>query len=266
MSVWRSWLWGALGAGLIGVLACCQIVVNELSQTCTVEPGGTCKGTIDIRNAGSTPAQVRIGQSDYLSYADGRTLYLPSGSLSRSNADWISLEIVDRYLQLEPGSAISVPYTVRAPDGPEVVGSFWSLVVVDNVLHVEPEANEREVVIQQSIGYGVQLITHIGDTGRRSVDHAHTWTRRTPEGVVLEVDLENTGQRALRPVVWAELYSSAGEPMGTFYSVRKRILPGCSARFRLALPRLERGTYLFALIVDNLDEYVWAAELAIEVQ
>ncbi len=262
----RSWPLAVVGAALLVVAGCAQLVVPELSHMWIVKPGEERRGAIQLVNAGPEPLSVQIRQADYLFYADGRNEYPSPGSVKRSNADWISLELSGSRLRLEPGGEVSVPYTLQVPDDLDLAGTYWSLVKVDTISHGAGAVDGDEVAVRQAYGYGIQLVTHIGETGSRRLELVGKSAMTTENGLLLEVDLANRGERWLRPVVWIEVHRSSGEYVGRFHSGRRRIYPGCSVRFRVPLPPLERGSYPTALIVDNLDEYVWAAEVSVEVQ
>ena len=130
----------------------------------------------------------------------------------------------------------------------------------------EPEKDKAKVGVRTILRYAIQFVTHIGQTGvrgmkfvdRRLVVHDG---RRT-----LELDAENTGERWLRPLVWAEIFDQAGAALGRFDGQRLRIYPGCSVRFLIDLSSLPPGNYSALVVADSGDENVFGAryELAIE--
>ncbi len=262
----RACLYVVVVCTVLAVVAPARLVVRELSHEWTVSPGEKYQGALELINSGAERIVVRIRQADYAFRADGLTEYSPPGSLDRSNADWISLAFTGVRLEIAPQSTVSVPYVITVPKRPALSGTYWSILLVDEVPQFASPVPEGEMGVRQALGYGVQLVTHIGDSGSRKLELVDTSVSEERGGLLLEVDLANPGQRWLRPVVWVEVHDSAGEYVGRFDSGRKRIYPGCSVRFRLSLPELERGAYRAALIADNLDEHVWAGEISFEVR
>jgi len=243
-----------------------RLLVPELSHVCTLYGGELCRGVIKLVNVGEEALAVDVRQADYVFDADGSNRYPPAGSEERSNADWISLQPAEGRVTIAPDSTFNIAYTVRVPADAQLTGTYWSVVLLDPVPAPQGAHVAHGVRITHGIGYGVQLVTHIGDTGLRAVELQATSITHTHAGANLLVDLVNTGERSLRPVVQAAVHLPSGEPVGTFHSGRRHIFPGCSVRYRLRLTGLERGAYLIALIVDNLDEYVWAADMSVKLE
>ena len=259
----KRWLIGWIGLLILPALARGQIAVSELSQEWVVTPGQIYQGGIEVQNLSEEPAAVEIYQSDYCFYADGRSEYPPPGKLPRSNAGWITLELASPRITIPPKSSVTVPYTIRVPEDPNLVGTYWSVV---NVRFSSPGPPMEGLVIRHVFEYGVQIVTDIGDTGRRDIRVIGSKLIEREDGLSFQLDLENTGERWLRPIVWLEVYDKEGNFVGRFESGRLRIYPGTSVRHRIPLPILEPGSYPALLIIDNLDEYVWGAQVTLEVR
>lgn len=250
----------------MGGVAGAQLVVSELSLTWIVEPGETQEGAIELRNVGNEVVRIALRKSDYLFQHDGGNTYPPPGSTPRSNAAWITVQLPGREFELAPGSVFSIPVAVSIPDKQGLAGSYWSVLHVDRVSPFTGSGGLGEgTVIRHQVAYGVQLITHMGDTGDRDLQLLNTTLVAADTELVLHADLENPGERSLRPAVWVELYEEAGAPIGRFDAGQRRIHPGCSVRYRIVIPPLAPGSYPAVLMVDNLDAYVWAAQLTLQV-
>ena len=76
----------------------------------------------------------------------------------------------------------------------------------------------------------------------------------------MQVDIENTGQRWLRPYLWAELYDDTGRYIGRFENGRKRIYPGTSVRYKVDLSDVPKGIYKALVVADCGGDYVFGAE------
>ena len=120
--------------------------------------------------------------------------------------------------------------------------------------------------IQQVLRYGIQVITHIEDSGTREIKFLSTEFLKEESKKILQVDVENIGQRWLRPVLYVEMYADNGDFAGKFEGGKWRIYPGTSVRYRVDLTQLLEGTYKAMIIVDNLDENVFGAEYTLDIK
>ena len=121
--------------------------------------------------------------------------------------------------------------------------------------------------IVSKVRYAVRIDTNIGDTGVRSIAVIGSHMRQTDDGLSFQVDIENTGERALGPVVSLEVYNEQGDFIGRFDSEngKQSLHQRCSVVYKVPVPALESGAYPAMLYIDNLDEYVWSAQVNIKV-
>lgn len=262
----RNWLhqvgWGLFVVLFLVPFASCwgQIAIpGQLTHQFMVEPGGSYTGTIEIVGNSNDRVQLSITQSDYLFFSDGENTYVEPGTVERSNAGWITLSLPTN-LALGSNETISIPYRIQVPNEPSLIGTYWSVVLVGPV--VPPgEAG----TIQQILRYGIQIVTHIGDTGERRIEVTAARIQEEDGNKILETDVVNTGERWVRlAVVWAEIYDTDGTRVSRIDAAGKRLFPGTSVRFRFDLPDLEQGQYRALVVFDNGDEYVWGAQYHLE--
>jgi len=182
--------------------------------------------------------------------------------MPRSNAGWIKV-----FLPLDtlaPGERLSIPYTIEVPDNRSLVGTYWSMLMVAAVLPPSEATAKGAVGIRQVIRYGIQIVTHIGDSGERNIRVANSELVHENEGPVLQIDIENTGERWVRPMAWSELYDEEGTSVGRFESSQQRIFPGCSVRYRFILSQVPGGKYEALVVFDNGDQYLWGAQYTLD--
>jgi hypothetical protein len=110
------------------------------------------------------------------------------------------------------------------------------------------------VAVGHVIRYAIQIVTHMGNSGQRNLKFIDTELVRDDSQRYLSVDLENTGERWLRPTLWAELYSRSGAYIGKFEGGKLRIYPGTSARYTIDLTQAEQGEYKALVIADCGDD------------
>lgn len=262
-------LWIILGTALVfsSFVAWPQISIGELSKEWVVEAGGSYDGGIEITNSSAEPVTVEIYQSDYIFFCDGHSEYPSPGKLPRSNAAWLAFGYASSYLSIPPTSSLTFPYAINVPNDLSLVGTYWSMVNVRFSGGLRA-SSQSGIGIHQVMEYAIQIVTHIGDTGVRDISIVGSQLSETADGLSFQVDIENIGERWVRPVVYLEVYDEVGDFVGRFESqnVRWRIYPGASVRYPIALTVLQPGKYPAMLYIDNLDEHVWAAQVTIEVQ
>jgi len=243
------------------------VVVGALTHEAELTPGGMTQGRIMVRNDSEHPQQVKVYQNDYLFHADGTNLYGDPGSVARSNAAWISFS--PRLMTIQAGETVPVHYALRVPSDPSLRGTYWSLLMVEPIPDgtLDPEGpKNKSMAVATILRYAVQMVTHIGNTGACESTIIDKRLVTDNGASALFVDIENTGERWLRPLVWLEVYDDRGAPRGRIEGQQLRIYPGCSVRFQIDLTTLPSGDYTGLLIADNGDEHVFGARYGFSIK
>jgi hypothetical protein len=228
-------------------------VIGGLSHEKKARAGETYKGSVIIKNNSAEPQEVKVYQTDYQFQFDGNNNYGPPGKSERSNANWLA--VAPRRLVIPPNDTLMVNYTVKVPNDPTLVGTYWSMLMVEGIPKSSPESSQAEkektkIGITQIMRYGIQIITNIGDTGEHNLKFLQTKLLREAEGRFLQADIENTGQRWLRASLWVELYDKDGGYVGKFDSGSKHIYPGTSVRYKVDLTGVPQGEYKALAVAD----------------
>ena len=224
-----------------------------LTHERVVRPGGAYEGVVTIINTGHEQEDVEIYQTDYRFSCEGDYYYDEPGRNPRSNAPWVDFS--PRLVTVPPAGTVDVSYTIMVPEDEHLTGTYWSILMIEVAGAHAGQAASREqenlrLGINQIVRYGVQIVSHISDTGERRLDFLETRILRAGAGRILEVDLENIGECWLRPLVWAELYDENGEFMGRFEAGKLRIFPGTSARYKVDLTEVPGGEYKAVVVAD----------------
>jgi hypothetical protein len=112
------------------------------------------------------------------------------------------------------------------------------------------------------VRYGIQLSVTIGDTGSTNIKFSNPQAIKDERGAAFSIDLTNSGERMVKPLVNLELYDAEGKSAGKFDSLPYRIYPGTSSRYRFELPAdLPRKTYKVLVIADCGQNKVFGASL-----
>ena len=229
-------------------------IVGGLTYEKNAESGETYRGAIIITNSGDEPQEVKVYQTDYLFFSDGNNIYGEPGKDPRSNAKWITFS-PNRFV-IQPKGKFEVNYTVKAPDNKALLGTYWSMLMVEGVPKSSPEIVNGEVDkikmgLTTVVRYGIQMVTHIGNTGTRSLKFSEVKLLKEDESKkVLQVDMENTGERWLRPTLWTEIYDEKGSYIGKFMGGKGRTYPGTSIKSRIDLSQVPAGKYKGLIVAD----------------
>jgi hypothetical protein len=244
-------------------------VVDDLTKEATVRPGDEIRGTIAVRNSGDRPGEVKVYQTDYLFYFDGLNIYGEPESVPRSNCSWIAFS--PQQFVVPAGERAMIYYTIQVPKDGNLFGTYWSMLMVEPIpdgtlAPMTSQSGEVTMAVKTVMRYAVQIVTHIGDSGKREIKFADKQLIRKDGKWVLQLDVENTGERWLRPWVRAELYDDQGSHVGRFDGGRCRIYPACSVRQCVELADLPSGKYHALIVVDNGDDSVCGAQYALEIK
>jgi hypothetical protein len=243
-------------------------IVNGLTQEKICKPGETFESYVRLKNNGAKDETVKIYQTDYLFTADGKTYYDIPGKVGRSNAAWITVS--PKQVTLPGQATLDVKYACKVPAGESLIGTYWSIIMFEVVppaqrIKSDPAQKEINFGVNQIMRYGVQIVTHLGESGARSLKFLNTELLQNKDGKTLQVDLENNGERWLRPFSYVELYNEKGEPAGKIEGERWRIFPGTSVRYRFDVSSLKVGTYNALIVFDNKDASVFGAQYKLNI-
>ena len=244
-------------------------VYNGLTKTRDVSIGQSYSNVIVLKNSGTEPEEVRLYQTDFHFTADGQKFFAKPGQSTRSNSSWITFS--PSRLTVPPSTLAEIKVHIQVPDDPVLCGTYWSMIMVEIVPKITQDIDslkkhDIQFGINQVMRYGVQIISNINNSGTRDINFLDTKVIEEQGSKILEVDVENTGERWLRPYLWVDLYSSDGHYIGKFEGGRWRIFPGTSVRFRVDLTTVPEGKYNALVVVDNKDEYIFGAQYALNLE
>jgi len=244
-------------------------VLGGLTREHTLGPGERVEGKIVINNSGDKTRTLKIYQTDYLHYANGTSRYDEPGSAPRSNAGWITF--TPQQLEVPPNDSASVFYTIQTPQRDELLGTYWSMLMVEPLTEDSPEVagvdaeGKPAVAVRTVMRYGVQMVADIGTSGSRRAKFGDKTLVVDRGRRLLLVGVENTGERRMEPFVWAELYDEEGRSIGRFEGDRVRLYPSCSARFRVDVTGVPVGTYNTLIVADTGDDDVLGTQAKLEI-
>ena len=222
-------------------------------------PGQRYVSSITVRNLTGQPQPVRVYQTDYRFSADGTSNFDSAGTVARSNAAWIKPSA--SAITIPPLADVVLNYAVTVPTIDSLRGTYWSTIMVEGQPRLPPQARHGQVGLGSVFRYAVQVATHLPTAGSRKV-------RLTRQGAftdstrarVLDVVVENTGERAYRPNLWVELYDARGVLRKRLEQQRGLLYPGTSVKQHFDFGTLPAGVYKALVFADTGDDTVSAAQ------
>lgn len=243
-------------------------IEGTLTHERVVQPGDSFRGTIAIRNTGERAAEVKVYRTDYSFAADGRNDYGPPGRLVRSNADWLHLG--REHITIASRSVVNLNYEMRVADDEALNGTYWSMVMVEPVSAREstlaPRKGEARAQLTPVMRYGIQMVTHIGDSGSRELAFANAQLVKAKGQRLFKLDVQNTGERWVRPQLWLELFDHNGQPVGKFGGEQKRIYPATSVRFQSDLSKVPAGRYRMLIVADGGGNDLFGSQIDLKLE
>jgi hypothetical protein len=234
-------------------------VVGSTVEEHTAAPGQSYEGTILVRNLTTTPQAVRVYQTDYRFFADGTSHFDDAATTPRSNARWVKPSATA--VVVPPSSEITIGYTITVPAIDTLRGTYWSAIMIEGAATAPPAAANKQVGIGAVVRYAVQLATHLPTPGSRKVVFANqTQTTDSTGHRIVELDVQNIGERGYRPNMWVELYDDAGTLRGRREQQRGLLYPGTSLKQRFVFDELPAGSYKAVVFADTGDDAVFASQ------
>lgn len=239
-------------------------ILGELTQKKQTTPGSTYNGNVIVENLGEEPKDIKIYQTDYFFTADGSNRYDEPGSSPRSNAPWISFS--PKQLTIQPHERIRINYEVSVPDDGSLIGTYWSMLMVEGLPEIATEKPQGNITLRFVTRYAIQMITNIEESGISRMKFLNPMLKKEENINIFSIDMENVGERMLRPNIWIELYNLEGKTVGTFEGSPVRIFPGTSSRRKIELINVPSGTYKALVVADCGDENLFGANYTIEIE
>jgi hypothetical protein len=233
-------------------------VVGSLRHIQKSEKGDIYKGEIKVQNSGEAEQEVRIYQTDLLYNYEDFTYYNDPVSHNRSNANWIQYS--PKTTIVAGNSTLYIQYEVTIPTSDTIIGSYWSILMVEGVNPIDP-AQEGQFNINTVTRYAIQIVTEINDPGVGKLEFLDPILITEGDHLFLAVDMINTGNHYIVPDVSMELFDETGTSIKVLIAAKKGLFPTTSARYRFDLEGIEsETTYQTVIVAAGEGEDVFGLE------
>ena len=238
-------------------------IIGSLTNKYSARKGEKYSAEIKIHNTGKEQQEVQIYQRDYLFNYKGDSFYNAPGSNQRSNAKWI--QYGPKTLILKGEETRNVHFEVTVPANDTLVGTYWSVLMVEGVTPPDPNA-KGQLKIRTTVRYAVQIVTTIGQTGTGLLEFQHPVLSKKNNQSFFDVVLLNTGQRLISPKISMEIFDvETGKSVKVIKIPRKNIYPTTSFQCRFPLEGLPSSkNYQAVIVADGSGDDVFGLEYTLK--
>jgi hypothetical protein len=262
MNILRMFLIGFI---LYPVIVVSQVAIQgDLSQDVRLNPGDKYSGRILVKNIGDSTVSTRAYQNDYSFTSDNKKYFNPPGTSPRSNASWIFISPTQ--FAIPPKEMMIVNYEINVPNDQKLAGTFWSIIMIEEISSLTPSFVQKQIGIQVRQRYGIQISSSIGDSTNISVNIFNKTINLRDSLRNLSVDIKNTGDVLIKPSVWLDVYDTSGKLVGNIKSDKNRIYPETSVRYAFNISPLLQGSYNGIVVVDCGGEHVFGMNCTFKIE
>ena len=237
------------------------VVLTGLTHENVALPGETYRTAIEIQNVSQKEKSVQVYPKDYWYSHTGETKHDPPGTIDRSNANWVTFQ--PELITLAANEKTTINVEVQVPQNEALTGTYWCVLMVEGI--VPPDTtNNKGVSISTAIRYAVQFITTIGETGKNDLGFLGLQLTKLDGQNVINVLVENTGERLLKPEMSLELFDGDGNSVGLIKADRRKNLPGTSIKVSLVMEGIKPGTYTGVIIADCGGESIFGTNVSFD--
>ena len=225
-------------------------VFSSLYDEFDVTPGAEYAGRFDVLNESDGELTLQIQPKDIRAEIGRGLAVMDPGAHDRSNAEWLVLDA--DIVTVQPGERRPVFYRVAVPAGVGD-GSHWSALQITTAEAPRAALPESDRLIQASVGQSVfvyvQVVTHVGEAASE-IAFLTSEVAESDGKPVLDLHLQNDGDRSDVVEIWAELYGADGE-LATRIEGSSRVMhPGTAIRQALDLSGVAPGTYSAIVVAE----------------
>jgi hypothetical protein len=154
---------------------------------------------------------------------------------------------------------VAVSYQIRIPQDNKLSGTYFSVIFAE-AAEPEPQAPGEApvgIAIAQRPPLRCPGSRQHGNTGEPKIAFPKARLVTGEKEATLEVEVSNSGDRYIRPMVRLELFREDGSAVTSLQEGPVTLPPDSAILLRLSLPKLAPGTYQAALVLDGGGAFIF---------
>ena len=259
---------------------CAVVWISVLAATCAHAQGfGLTPGTVDMKfvpgqpisfdleftNAGSTPIEMHTSISDWGYDEKGEKIFPPSGTLSRSAANWI--EVVPRTFTVPGGQSGKMRVMITPPAKAE--GGYYCVVFAESkpVLSREATKNEEAIYANFRMGALVMLTAEHTEKYKLEIGAPKLTPPTASQPLSVQLPLDNQSNTHLFARAELAVLDANHKPVARTASNPMRLLPAQKASVSLTWSgEIPPGSYTALVTVIYADNKLSTQEVPFTVE
>ncbi len=237
-------------------------VVNGMSHEYAFEKGSKHNGEIVIKNLSKSPARVLFYKTDLMHNCNGETRFEPINAHERTSSSWV--EISNNELIIGPEGEVTATYSVTVPSEGNFIGSYWSCIMVEEAEAPDTSEKKKGIRVRSLIRYAVQIAGTFAEGQEKNLDLLDPKVDTTDNGVALMVNVQNTGNTLMKPIMVLELYDDAGSLVKRIEVTTQKVYPGMCKKFEITLEGVPQGKYAGVLVADCGENDLYGLNLNVD--
>ena len=227
------------------------------------QAGIKSQGSIVIKNTSDQARRARIYKTDVVHNCDGQTTFIEGTERDRCNSEWTLLS--DNEIVIASQQSYTLTYELSPDDKIDATGSYWGVIMVEEIKDLDTIAPQRGVTVTSLIRYAIQIISNFNSEPVKDLEIIGVDIDTTKESNLVAVSVINRGNYMLKPIMILELYNDAGEQVFRTEIPYQKVYPGYCKLFELSINEVPEGTYNGILVADCGDENIYGINLEIDV-
>lgn len=252
MSVSKLKVSGLLGLMLllVGTAPCFALAlgISPPDISIQISPGETYQGEIFVFGAEAETTNMTIYKNDWSLTSAGGYQFLPMGTVGRSAASWITLQV--NHLSLAPKTGQRVRYTLNVPPGAS--GSYWAAIMFATAPAAFPGQDQLRIAMSGRVAYIVRIDVHGSPPGIASVERFQLSWDEGSKKLLARLGIKNSGTSFIRFKGKLEIRDRQGRVVNALPFNDGLILPNSVREFSLQDYSVEfkPGFYVALAIAD----------------
>jgi hypothetical protein len=236
-------------------------VVNGMSHEYTVIGNQVYEGQIVIKNLSKNPARVVFYKTDLQHNCDGETKFIKGNSQQRSCLDWI--EYSNNEIMIAAEKEVTVVYSIKVPDN-KYEGSYWGVIMVEELEGIDTSDKKKGIKVRSNVRYAVQVIANFNQNVIKDLNYGTIGMDTLDGEQYLTINIENSGNTLLKPVLVLELYNNSGETVKRIEVNVQKVYPGNCKKFLVPLLGVPIGKFTGVLVADCGDNNIFGLNLNLD--
>lgn len=239
------------------------VVLNGLTHQHTGFDGSTITGKITLKNDNVKSESFVAYKQDMLFTCGKNEVFSSTETHDRSLKNWLKTSIDEK--KMVGGEQYDLSYTINIPRQVDKKGTYWVVIMIEPGDPIS--TNEKSGLnIASKVRYAVQISVDLGSFESPKMNFEDITLKKTQiSSRLVEVQLKNEGQFAVRTKLQLEVYDEKGQRIKTLEARSRRVFPEKCSNFEIEVSDLPKGKYDGVLVADNGNGLI-GSNLTIEIE